>query len=389
MTTPAEAPRPDTPAVPASALLRRGVALTHLGLLGATEVTRLTAEMHATISGFPLPWKADATRPAEKAPLPYHVVLQSLRYLARLTGQYVDSHDTEPAGRRWTMFRSILNGVAGDVVRDWDSPLQQRMTLVDAEGRPLTPQDWREQASRGGVLFLHGLCLSELEWQTAAHHAFVQELRNSGRAVAWLRYNTGRPIHENGQALANLLERAGFGQGSELTLIGHSMGGLLIRSATYHAQQLEQRWLQQLRHAAYLGSPHHGSPYERLGHRANSLLGLMPYTKPLMQLGNLRSSGIMDLRHGRVVPPGRPHPASLHEGARHLLLAAHMGQDASRQWIGDGLVPVPSALGQHPDPARALAGDTVTRVTLPALGHLAILSDDRVYLTLREWLDSA
>lgn len=384
MTTSTDTPR--TPALPARTLIQRGVALTHLGLLGATEVTRLTAEMHATIRSFPLPWKPEATRPAEHAPLPYQLVLKAFQQLTRLTGQFVDSHDTTPAGRHWTMFRSILNGVAGDAVRDWDSPLQQRMTLCDEHGQPLNPLDWGQQADKGAVLFIHGLCLSDREWQGEEHRAFVAELRASGHAVAWLRYNTGRPIHENGRALANLLERTGLGNGHELTLIGHSMGGLVIRAATHHARHHDQRWLQRLRHAAYLGSPHHGSPYERLGHRANNLLGLMPYTRPLMQLGNLRSSGIMDLRHGKLAPPDHEHPTGLHTEARHLLLAAHMGRDGQPHWLGDGLVPVPSALGLHPDSARTLDGGDITRVELAGLGHMAMLGDARVYQALRDWL---
>lgn len=386
MTTPTDTVRTPAPALPARTLIQRGVALTHLGLLSATEVTRLTAEMHATIRGFPLPWKAEATRPAEQAPLPYQLVLKAFQHLTRLTGQFVDSHDTTPAGRHWGTFRSILNGVAGDAVRDWDSPLQQRMTLCDETGQLLNPHDWRQQADKGAVLFIHGLCLSDREWQGEQHRAFVAELRASGHAVAWLRYNTGRPIHENGRALANLLERTGLGNSHELTLIGHSMGGLVIRAATHHARHHDQRWLQRLRHAAYLGSPHHGSPYERLGHRANNLLGLMPYTRPLMQLGNLRSSGIMDLRHGNVAPPDHEHPAGLHTEARHLLLAAHMGRDGQPHWLGDGLVPVPSALGLHPDSARTLDGGEITRVELAGLGHMAMLGDARVYQALRDWL---
>jgi pimeloyl-ACP methyl ester carboxylesterase len=375
-----------SPALPARTLIQRGVALAHLGLLGATEVTRLTAEMHATIQRLPLPWKATDTHPPEKAPLPYQLVTLALRHLAGLTQQFMDSREPASGGRSWGVFRSILNGVAGDAVRDWDSPLQQRMTLCNEAGDPLSAQDWRHHADKGAVLFIHGLCLSDREWQGEQHRAFVAGLREAGLSVAWLRYNTGRPIHENGVALAGLLERAGFGKDSRLTLIGHSMGGLVIRAATHHAQRHGQRWLQHLHQAAYLGSPHLGSPYERLGHRANRLLGLTPYTRPLMKIGNLRSNGIMDLRHGRVTTPDQPAPTALHPTTRHLLLAAHMGREYRPHWLGDGLVPVTSALGQHADAARMLTGDDVTRVQIATLGHLAMLGDARVYQALQEWM---
>lgn len=105
---------------PASTLLTRGVALVHLGLLGASEATRLTAEMHATIRRLPLPWKGHATAPAEKAPLPYQLVMNTFRHLARLTQQFLQAHEPAPASRHWGLFRSILNGVAGDAVSDWE-----------------------------------------------------------------------------------------------------------------------------------------------------------------------------------------------------------------------------------------------------------------------------
>lgn len=377
------------PPLPTRTLINRGASLVHLSLLGATEATRVTAEMHATITSFPLPWKPANTTPPEKAPLPYQLVMHGLRHLAGLTEQFLDSREPESTGRHWGMFRSILNGVAGDAIRDWDSPLQQRMTLCNEMGATLSIQDWRQQSGKGTVLFLHGLCMSDRDWQSEQHLAFVGELRDAGLSVAWLRYNTGRSIHENGVALAALLERAGFDTQSELTLIGHSMGGLVIRSATHHARQHDQRWLQRLRQAAYLGSPHHGSPYERLGHSANNILGLTPYTRPLMKLGNLRSNGIMDLRHGRVVARGQDHPTELHPSARHLLLAAHKGPDGQPHWLGDGMVPVTSALGRHPKTGNTLEGGEVTRVEISSLGHVAMLGDARVYQALRDWLRSS
>lgn len=383
-------PRPVTGSpLPTRTLVNRGIALAHLGLLGATEATRVTAEMHATIRSMPLPWKPADTRPPEKAPLPYQLIMQAFRHLAGLTQQFMDSREPETGGRHWSTFRSILNGVAGDAVRDWDSPLQQRMTLCNEAGEPLSAQDWRQHSDKGAVLFIHGLCLSDREWQGEQHNAFVAELRAAGLSVAWLRYNTGRPIHENGIALAGLLERTGLGKDTQLTLIGHSMGGLVIRAATHHARRHNQRWLQRLRHAAYLGSPHHGSPYERLGHRANTILGMTPYTRPLMKLGNLRSNGIMDLRHGSVAAPDQEHPTELHAEVRHLLLAAHMGQEGQRHWLGDGLVPVSSALGLNAGTGSPLEGGDVTRVEIPALGHMAILNDARVYQALRDWLPPA
>lgn len=369
-------------------LAERGLALAHVALLGASELTRLVAETHATIRRAPLPWKADATAPAERAPLPYQLVLKAFLVLAQTAQSFLKAHQAQPSGRGWGLFHSALNGVAGDALSAWSNPLDAGMTLHDEFGVALTTEAWARQSRRGAVLFIHGVCLSEREWQTFHHSGFVRELREDGHGVAWLRYNSGRPIHENGAALSALLETAFAGKGPGLTLIGHSMGGLVIRAASHHGGLNASRWLSRLRHAAYLGTPHQGAPLERLGHGANSLLALTPYTKPFMKLGNLRSTGIMDLRHGRVTPPEHEHPVALVDHARHLLLAGHFGRDGKRHWLGDGLVPVRSALGQHVEADKALSGKHVTRVELPALGHMAMLGDERVYSALREWLQA-
>ncbi|MDP2227545.1 MAG: hypothetical protein Q8J78_08730 [Moraxellaceae bacterium] len=375
---------PESPLLPVIAM--RGLAVAQLALVGAGELTRLIAETHATIRRAPLPWKHADTASAEQAPLPYQMVMQTFLRLARQVREFVASRDHGPAGREWGLVRSALNGVAGDTLAQWDNALDHGLALCNEFGEVISADEWQQGSRRGLVLFVHGLCLSEREWQTFEHSGFVRELREDGHGVAWLRYNSGRPIHENGAALAALLATLPEGKHTRLTLVGHSMGGLVIRSASHHAAVSGHGWLARLRGAAYLGTPHQGAPLERLGHGANSLLALTPYTKPLMKIGNLRSAGIMDLRHGRVTPPDHEPYTPLPEGARHLLVAGHLGRGEKRHWLGDGLVPVRSALGQHVDLGRALGGKHVTRVEFSALGHMAMLGDARVYGALREWL---
>lgn len=351
-----------------------------LALIGAAGVTRLVAQTHATIRRAPLPWQHKATATAAEAPLPYQLVTRSFLWLAQLLRRL--SPETVAAGG---LFRSALNGVVGDTLEAVDNPLAQDMQICDEDGQPLSPADWAGAGRRGAVLFVHGLCLSEREWQTFAHQGCVRELREFGYSVAWVRYNTGRPIPENGAALSALLDAAVVARRTGITLVGHSMGGLVIRSASHLAARNEAPWLAQLRNAAYLGTPHQGAPLERLGHAANSLLALTPYTRPFMQLGDVRSSGIRDLRHGRISPDD-DNPVQLAAHARHLLLAGHLGSEGSRHWLGDGLVPVRSALGQHVEGDRALAGESVTRVEFAKLGHMAMLGDERVHRTLLQWL---
>jgi pimeloyl-ACP methyl ester carboxylesterase len=374
-------PVPETPS-PLNTLATRGVALAHLAMLGASGITQMIASTHATIASHPLPWHGEATEPA-KAPLPYQLVTRSFLWLAALSRRLMKTLPAEP--QDGGLFRSALNGVLGDALVDHDNPLAQGMSLRDEFGAELSIENWSTEGRRGLVLFLHGLCLSESEWQTFSHQGFVRELRELGYGVAWLRYNTGCPIHENGRALSELLNTLPTGK-TQITLIGHSMGGLIMRAASHHAAQHASLWPARLGHAAYLGTPHQGAPLERFGEGANRLLALSPYTKPFMQLGNVRSSGIQDLRHGRITPPDQQHSFVLPETTRHLLIAGHIGRAEKRHWLGDGLVPVRSALGQHIDTEKALSSHDITRAEFSRLGHLAMLSDERIYAALREWL---
>lgn len=362
-------------------LLAGGVALAHLGLLAASGITRLAASTHATIARSPLPWRGEPA-PAEQAPFPYHIVNRSFLWLATLAQRLAR---VLPATPERGLMRSALNGVVGHTLAEVESPLAEGMSLRNEFGEALSGADWQRDARRGLVLFVHGLCLSEREWQNDGHAGFVRELRDFGYGVAWLRYNTGRPIADNGETLSELLQDLPENK-LPLTLVGHSMGGLVIRAAAYHAEIKSVPWLARLRHAAYLGTPHQGAPLEQLGHAANRLLGLTPYTKPFMSLGNIRSRGIQDLREGRIVPSHKAIPYRLAPGVRHLLVAGQMGRDGQRHVLGDGLVPVRSALGQHVEAHRVLQGKDVTRREFDALGHMAMLKDERVYAALLDWL---
>ncbi|MGH8491898.1 MAG: alpha/beta fold hydrolase [Moraxellaceae bacterium] len=358
---------------------RYGTAVAHLALLGASGITRLVASTHATIASRPHPLAGNSAQ-AEQAPLPYQIITRSFLWLAALSARL---HGQLPVDHQGGLFRSAMNGVLGDTLAAHGNPLHQGMSLRDEFGTEMVAGEWQQEARRGLVIFVHGLCLSEREWQNIEHANFVRELREFGYGVAWLRYNTGRAIHENGADLSLLLEEANP-EKLPLTLIGHSMGGLVVRAASHHAENYGMQWSAQLRHAAYLGTPHQGSPLERLGEGANRLLGLTPYTKPFMQIGGLRSNGIQDLRHGRIAAIGKP--VQLASGARHLLIAGHLGNERKMDLLGDGLVPVRSALGQHLEPEKALQAADITRREFPALGHMALLKDARVYTALMEWL---
>jgi hypothetical protein len=381
-------------------LLGTSAGLSHLALHTGRAITELAAELHAVIARR---WRIFDEPDATRAPLPYHIVAESFSALAQLASAEPRDDDSGTTSDAWRRFVSALNGVLGDKLAAWDSPLAIAMSVRGADGAALELAALRAASRRGVVLFVHGLCASDGQWHSAGHRALVGRLEASGFGVGWLRYNSGRAIPDNGRDFAALLDAA-FGREvteQELVLIGHSMGGLLIRSACHVAGPQGQPWLRRLSHAAYLGSPHHGVPLERAGNIANAVLGLTPYSAPFMRVGNVRSRGIKDLRFGCVAPEEsaaatdacfsdrRRSIVPLPEHVRHLLVAGSLDSPAGASWIGDGLVPMPSALAEHCDSALTATAAQVQRAHVSPIGHIALMHDARTCALLATWLGVA
>lgn len=293
---------------------------------------------------------------------------------------------------------SALNGVYGDHLARTGNPLAIDMNLR-YQGRRLDladPGALHEDVQRRGdkprlLLMVHGLCLNERHWLRDGHDHGAALADELGVVPLYLHYNSGLPVAANGRALASLLERlfAGWpGAAPQLAIIGHSMGGLVARSACRHAQKARHAWPARLRDCVFLGTPHHGAPLERAGHRLDQVMGLSPYVAPFTRLGRARSAGITDLRHGSITAkPGQcvPLPERVRCHVAAATLCAKRGPLADRL-LGDGLVPLNSALGVHADPARELAIPRSRRWIGYGLGHLDLLSDAGVYAQLAGWL---
>ena len=382
--------------------LRWLAGLVSLALRSGSELAHMAGQMHRTVAETPPPFNLMPLKGAQfkgspgaqpdnpVIPQTYHIIRILLEQGADRLHDWVSHLPTEEqlpdALRR---FHSGMNGVIGDKLHAWGHPLAQSMELVDHAGRGLSLTQLQADSERGVLLFLPGLCLSEYDWQSPANHRFVKELQQQGLGVAWVRYNGGLPIWENGRAFCDFLNAHWQAEnGKPLTLVGHSMGGLVIRSAVHHAEHVEPApWLNALEGAAYLASPHSGAPLEKIGNFANSLLGVSPYSKPLMALGNIRSLGIRSLRHGNIVAPvddtERQYPLPFNPRIRHFLLAARLWDEPAKRWLGDGLVPLASAMGEPHFPADHA---NIERVMLEQAGHLRLLRDERTYDALRRWL---
>ena len=379
----------------------RGASRMVIDALAGTGV--VVEQMHTTIARHALPLGRSAVRPASGLT---GLVYRTLQGSFRLAGAGVDAvlaplEQWAPQGMRAPAHEALVaavNGVYGDYLERTHNPLALRMALRrrGIEVDPLHPALGLQAAGDAApssrlLVLVHGLCMNDRQWCREGHdhgEALAQAL---GCSVLYLRYNSGRPIHDNGRQFAELLEPLVAHWPvllDELVLIGHSMGGLVARSACAQAGPLGHAWLGRLRQLVFLGTPHFGAPLERGGRAIDLLLGLSPYSVPFNRVGGMRSAGIKDLRHGSVLAAPQPAPA-LPAGvacfAAAGTLAAQHGLLADKL-VGDGLVPLDSALGRHRDPARALHIPKAQQWVGHETGHLQLLSRPEVYAQLLAWL---
>ena len=400
--------------------LKRRPRLRHADLRGAVRLatdataglTDLVEAVHARIARIP---GLGAPRPGERTGGVTGLVYQSIRGITRVVGGSVDTllgvlapalADGDADPQREAIV-AALNGVLGDHLEATANPLATPMAFRHA-GRPLVLErsalsSALPDANGRLLVLLHGLCMSDLQWQRNGHDHGAALARDLGFTPVYLHYNSGLHISTNGHALARLMEQllAQWPHPVErLVVLGHSMGGLLARSALHSAQRAGQRWPGRLDDLVFLGTPHHGAPLERAGHGVDTVLGAAPYAAPFARLGKLRSAGITDLRHGSLIDAdwaGRdrfargehPQPVPLPATVRCHAAAASLGQHEGtlkNRLLGDGLVPLRSALGRHRDPARALAFAEGRQWIGHGMGHLDLLDHPAVYARLRQWL---
>lgn len=303
---------------------------------------------------------------------------------------------------------ATLNGVMGDALVESHNALATPMTLR-YQGEPLDWQAMPTDLPREGrvLLMVHGLCMNDLQWQTLYQGEPVnhgEQLANAlGYQPFYVRYNSGLPIAQNGQALALLLEQLLThwpGDLKEITILGYSMGGLVARSAGHHASVAGLTWPAHLANLIFLGTPHHGAPLEHAGHWLEQLLPASAYTEPFVRLTRLRSTGIKDLRHGKVIETLAPpdpavpmrdprEPLPLPCGVNCYAIAATTAAKRSLladRLIGDGLVPLRSALGQHSEARHQLAFLPAHTLIVYRTSHMALLGSPQVGQQLLRWL---
>jgi hypothetical protein len=348
------------------------------------------------------------------------LVYRSIRGMTRLVGGGLDAvlgsvpivpvagDGSSSRGRE--AWLAALNGVVGDHLAASRNPLAIPMSLRQ-EGQAVELDPDLAAAIRqpsGKLLVLaHGLCLNDLQWNRKGHDHGAALARDLGYSPLYLHYNSGLHISTNGRAFAGLLETLVTHWPSpveELTILGHSVGGLVARSACHYGRLAGHDWPRHLKKLVFLGTPHHGSPLERGGNWVDFLLGTSPYSAPLAGLGRIRSAGITDLRHGNLLDEdwaGRDRfersrdsrrPVPLPEGVKCFALAAVREQEGQtsktlgKSWPSDGFVPFASALGHHEAPDLALRIPESRQWILRGVHHFDLLSEPEAYEKIKEWL---
>ena len=390
-----------------------------LAIEAVIGVTDLVEAMHATIAGGTLP--LSKARPGTTRGIT-GLVYRTVRGVTRVVGGSIDMalaplvpllgvRDSTPARDNVV---AALNGVLGD--------------HLAATGNALAiPMQWRSQGSAlvadksslaaafpdGSakiVILLHGLCMHDGQWRTGdgdGHHDHGASLaRDLGYTPIYLRYNSGLHISVNGRALSSQLEALSDAWPTpveSIAIVAHSMGGLLARSALHFASTEQHRWPTKLRSLVFLGTPHHGAPLERGGHGIDVILGGSPYTAPFARIGKIRSAGITDLRHGDLRDEDwqareagsklstLERVVKLPETTRFYAIAASLGKQSGAvqsRILGDGLVPLASALGRHRNSVLDLAIPVARQRVFRGMNHMELLSSHDVYAQIREWLSS-
>lgn len=388
-------------------------AISRLTVAGIAGIVGVVEAMHCSIATFPPTGRAPKRRRTTGIT---RLVYRTINAVVGIAGRGLDTllARLEPAlgpGSTWRgrePLLAALNGVLGDYLVASHNPLAIPMQLrhagipLPAEGQPLAAAI--PHATGKLLVLLHGLCMSDVQWKRKGHdHGRALE-RDLGYTPVYLRYNSGLHISTNGRRCAEMLESLVERWPvplTELVLAGHSMGGLVARSACHCAESAGHKWLRRLDRIVFIGTPHHGAPLERGGSGVDLLLGSNAYSAPLARLGKIRSTGITDLRFGNLrdedwhkrdrfaAGKDRRRALPLPEGVACYAIAATTGRkagDLSDWLIGDGIVPLASALGRHTDPRRALTFEPSRQWVAYRTTHLDLLSSEHVYAQIKGWL---
>jgi pimeloyl-ACP methyl ester carboxylesterase len=308
---------------------------------------------------------------------------------------------------------AAINGYRGDMLAEAGSPLALEMTLrrrgADVAPEPDALAAAFPDATGRLAVFVHGLAESDDSWRLApigrgggARRTYGERLREElGYVPLAVRYNSGRHVSDNGAALAELLEAVVAAWPvavDEVVLVGHSMGGLVVRSACHAGAHAGHRWSRRVRHVVTLGTPHLGADLEKAANAVGWALTRVGETRPLGRVVNQRSAGIKDMRFGSVAQAdwhGHDPDELLRDRCREVpflpdasyhFIGATLASGPLGRVLGDLIVRPPSASGTGRPGGRSIPFDVDGGARLEGLTHFDLLNHPAVYEQLRRWL---
>ena len=315
--------------------------------------------------------------------------------------------------------KSAINGVFGDKLQRRNSPLAIQMgffnnTTADACAVDLQADIGAQfdHVSSSITIFVHSLMSSERIWSIPRNlddllhgQSYGQRLeRDSDTTAVYLRYNSGLHISTNAQQLVTLIDEllaAWPVDVTEINLIGHSMSGLVTRSAVHYADLNGARCRALIKRVYLIGAPLRGAPLEQFANILTSALAPIPtpITRIIAHVLNQRSDGIKDLRHGYLIDEDWQdlHPDQISFGRKNLLpsvpgihyfaIAGNLFADEhhpAAKILGDILVTPFSAKDEEMDGTATDRAANESKV-FSGINHLFLVNDDDVYEQILQW----
>ena len=307
---------------------------------------------------------------------------------------------------------AALNGIYGDELTDQENPLAGAM-VIRQSGKPvaLTTEALTEAyptANGRVVVFVHGWCMTEQAWSRKPGGAddarsYGERLRDDfGYSPILLRYNTGLHISVNGRTLADILELLHDQWPvpiTDLVLVGHSMGGLVVRSACHYGAGQQHAWADTVSRVVCLGAPNLGADLEKGVNIASWALAKLPETRAIAAFLNARSDGVKDLRFGACLDEDwldadpdelmrdRCHEAPFLPHATYHYVSTTVSPRLLGMLAGDHLVRPKSAAGLGR--SRRIPFADEEGLILTGLNHFDLLNHPLVYAKLRDWLSQS
>lgn len=306
----------------------------------------------------------------------------------------------------------------------------------------------RSRGTRDVALFVHGLMIDESCWMGAVdpfcHHV--------SRLFQWtplfVRYNTGLHISTNGELLADRLIELYDSWGPALgriQLIGHSMGGLVLRSCVEVLRKRNHAVLDQVERLFLLCTPNGGVEVEQLRYGIENGLRLIgdlapqiiesflppesandrlrslatravvrgttvaaasvpkAVTRAALTFVSLPSDGIRDVRFGYM----QPEEWQLHQREEHAFMTNHRrplpppehietyaiaaslwptATDVPSRIRNDGIVTVASVAAQTLDFDDLKLVEQGRLKVLPLLAHQMAPVSNRIAQSMEAWL---